>query len=88
MIAAVAFIVWIVYVTDLNVHRKPLNTSTYLHQTAEVVVVTPSNPKQSDTATIFTNINDAIEKVGLVCCLTTMLFFAAPLSNLVSIKVQ
>lgn len=85
VIIAAAIIVFIVYYTDINIHQKQFNTSENLRKTEEVIVITPSDPKQPDPAPISTNINDAIERVGLVCCLTTMLFFAAPLSNLVSV---
>jgi len=52
------------------------------HQTVEVAAVTPLDI--SDTSIISTTTNDAVDRVGLLCSLTTMLFFAAPLSNLVS----
>lgn len=78
---AVAVIVFIVYITD--VHQRQLNTSVHSHQKVEMME--PLDSKLPDPATISTDNNDAIERVGLVCCLTTMLFFAAPLSNLVSI---
>lgn len=91
MIIALAVIIWIVYITDASVHQKPLNTVlSPVHHHEEIVeaavAVTPSEPKQPDTATISTNTNDAIDRVGFLCCLTTMLFFAAPLSNSVSPK--
>jgi len=85
VIIAVAIIVFIVYTTDTRVHQKQFKTPVHLRQTEEVIVVTHLDPKQPDPAIISADINDAIERVGLVCCLTTMLFFAAPLSNLVSV---
>lgn len=54
------------------------------HQTVEVAAVTPLDI--SDTSIISSTTNDAIDRVGLLCSLTTMLFFAAPFSNLVSVK--
>lgn len=86
---AVAVIIWIVYITDATLHQKPLKTvQSAVHKPEKIVeaaAVTPSEPKQSDSVTISTKINDAIDRVGFLCCLTTMLFFAAPLSNLVSL---
>lgn len=88
MITAIAIIVWIVYITDSNMQRKHLKAATLTElsqkETVEVAAVTPLDPKEPDLATISRTINDAIDRVGFVCCLTTMLFFAAPLSNLVS----
>lgn len=80
---AVAVIVFIVYITDG--HQRQLKTSVHLRQKVEMMAITPLDSKLPDPATISIDNNDAIERVGLVCCLTTMLFFAAPLSNLVSI---
>lgn len=54
------------------------------HQTVEVAAATPLDI--SDTSIISSTTNDAIDCVGLLCSLTTMLFFAAPFSNLVSVK--
>lgn len=82
---AVAVIVFIVYITD--VHQRQSKTSIRFRQKVEMIAVTPLDSKLPDPATISTDNNDAIERVGLVCCLTTMLFFAAPLSNLVSITI-
>lgn len=92
MITAIAVIAWIVYITDANVNQKQLKVPPLaeLHpkQTMQAVAVTPSEPKKYiDPDIISTTTKDAIDRVGLVCCLTTMLFFAAPLSNLVSIMV-
>lgn len=88
MITAIAIIVWIVYITDSNIQRKRMKVATLTElskkETVEVAAVTPLDPKELDTATISRTVNDAIDRVGFVCCLTTMLFFAAPLSNLVS----
>lgn len=89
MIIAVAIIAWIVYITNANVPHKskiPVLTEKHQHQSVQETVVTPSDPNQPGPAIISTNANDAIDRVGLLCCLTTMLFFAAPLSNLVTIK--
>jgi len=52
----------------------------------EVAAVTPLDI--ADTSIISSNTNDAIDRVGLLCSLTTMLFFAAPFSNLVSVKIN
>lgn len=88
MITAIAIIAWIVYITDTNIHTKQLKAATLTElnkkETVEVVAVTPLDPKEPESATTSKTINDAIDRVGFVCCLTTMLFFAAPLSNLVS----
>lgn len=61
-----------------------LTSELHQHQTVEVAAVTPLDI--SDTLIISTTTNDAIDRVGLLCSLTTMLFFAAPFSNLVSAK--
>jgi len=50
----------------------------------EVAAVTPLDI--ADTPIISSTTNDAIDRVGLLCSLTTMLFFAAPFSNLVSVN--
>lgn len=89
MLTVLVFIVWIVYITDTNKTQLTLSDPAELHQqktATAVAAVTPLDPKQENVATISTTIN-AIDRVGLVCCLTTMLFFAAPLSNLVSGKI-
>lgn len=90
MITAIAVIAWIVYITDANVNQKQLKVlplaELHKKQTVQAVAVTPSEPKNHiDPDIVSTTTKDAIDRVGLVCCLTTMLFFAAPLSNLVSI---
>lgn len=89
VISAVAIIAWIVYITDSNIHRSQLNdvksAELHKHETVEAAAaVTPLDPEQPDIIITSTTINDAIDRVGFVCCLTTMLFFAAPLSSLVS----
>lgn len=89
MITSVAIIAWIVCITNANVPHKskmPVLTEKHQHQSVQETVVTPSEPNQPGPVMISTNTNDAIDRVGFVCCLTTMLFFAAPLSNLVIIK--
>lgn len=63
-----------------------LSAESQQHQTVEVVAVTPLDI--SDTSIISTTTNDAVDRVGLLCSLTTMLFFAAPFSNLVSVKTR
>lgn len=84
MITAIVVIVWIVYITDVNVHQKsPTSAELYKLETGEAVAVTPLDSKIPDPV-FSTTTNDAIDRVGFLCCLTTMLFFAAPLSNLVS----
>lgn len=84
MIIIVVIITWIVYSTNANIRKKPLKGE--LHQTAETAILTPLDPKESDPVIASTIIdNSAIDRVGFVCCLTTMLFFAAPLSTLVSV---
>lgn len=91
MITAIIVIAWIVYITDSNIHQSQLNdvvsAELHKHETVEAVAaaVTPLDPEKPDRITTSTTINDAIDRVGLVCCLTTMLFFAAPLSSLVSV---
>lgn len=85
VISSVVVIVWIVYITDINAHQKQLKNRVQLRQQMEIVAVTPLDPKQPDSATVFANTNDAIERVGFICCLSTMLFFAAPLSNLIHV---
>lgn len=87
VITVVAFIVWIVYITDTNIHKIQLKNEPLKElaqkEKIEVAVVTPLDPKELDPTNNSTSINDAIDRVGFLCCLTTMLFFAAPLSNLV-----
>jgi len=77
-----------VYITYTNVNRKQSKTLSsselHEHQIVEVAAVTPLDI--SDTPIISSTTNDAIDRVGLLCSLTTMLFFAAPFSNLVSVK--
>lgn len=88
MITAVAVITWIVYITDSKIHQsqlKVISAELHKHDALKAAAVTPSDPELPDIITSSTTINDAIERVGLVCCLTTMLFFAAPLSSLVSL---
>lgn len=76
------------YFTYTNVNRKQSKTLSpaelHLHETVEVAAVTPLDI--ADTSIISSTTNDAIDRVGLLCSLTTMLFFAAPFSNLVSVK--
>lgn len=89
VITVVAIIAWIVYTTDSNIHRSQLNdvilAESHKRETVEAAAaVTPLDPERPDLIITSTTINDAIDRVGLVCCLTTMLFFAAPLSSLVS----
>jgi len=83
-----AVIAWIVYITYTNVNRKQsktvLSAELQQHQTVEVAAVTPLDI--SETSIISTTTYDAVDRVGLLCSLTTMLFFAAPFSNLVSVK--
>lgn len=89
VITVLVFIVWIVYITNTNKTQLTLSDPTELRQqkTANAVAaITPLDPKQENVATVSITIN-AIDRVGLVCCLATMLFFAAPLSNLVSGKI-
>lgn len=73
--------------TNKNQAQLTLSAPAELHEqkTAKTLAaVEPLDPKQPNLATIATTFNTSIDSVGLVCCLTTMLFFAAPLSNLVS----
>jgi len=79
VLIAVAIIAWIVYTTDANIQKRQLKGE--LHQTVD----TAADPKKLEPVINSTAINDAIDRVGFVCCLTTMLFFAAPLSTLVSV---
>ncbi|XP_015373197.1 PREDICTED: sugar transporter SWEET1-like [Diuraphis noxia] len=87
VISAIAIIAWIVYITYTNVNRKQsktvLSAELYQHQTVDVAAVTPLDI--SDTSIISTTTNDAVDRVGLLCSLTTMLFFAAPFSNLIHV---
>jgi len=89
VLSAIAIIAWIVYITYTSVNQKQSKTvssaKSHQHQTLEVAAVTPLDV--SDTSIIFTITNDAIDRVGLLCCLATMLFLAAPFSNLVSVKI-
>lgn len=89
VISAIAVISWIVYITYTNLNQKQLKTvlseESHQHQPVEVAAITPLDI--SDTSIISTTTNNAIDRVGLLCSLTTMLFFAAPLSNLVSYKI-
>lgn len=88
MITAIVIIVWIVYITDVNGHQESLKSPTsaelYKLEIGEDVAITPLDLKKPNPIIISTTTNDAIDRVGFLCCLTTMLFFAAPLSNLVS----
>jgi len=87
VVSAIAVIAWIVYITYSNVNQKQSKTVSsvelHQHQTKEVVAVTPLDI--SDTSIISLTTNDAIDRVGLLCSLTTMLFFAAPFSNLIHV---
>jgi hypothetical protein len=88
MVTAIVIIIWIVYITDVDVHQESLNSLTpaelYKLEINENVAVTSLDSKKPNPVIISTTTNDAIDRVGFLCCLTTMLFFAAPLSNLVS----
>ncbi|XP_060847341.1 sugar transporter SWEET1-like [Rhopalosiphum padi] len=79
VVSAIAVIAWIVYITYSNVNQKQSKTVS----SAEVAAVTPLDI--SDTSIISLTTNDAIDRVGLLCSLTTMLFFAAPFSNLIHV---
>ncbi|CAI6358080.1 unnamed protein product [Macrosiphum euphorbiae] len=87
VVSAIAVIAWIVYFTYTNVNRKQSKTLSpaelHLHETVEVAAVTPLDI--ADTSIISSTTNDAIDRVGLLCSLTTMLFFAAPFSNLINV---
>ncbi|VVC37223.1 Hypothetical protein CINCED_3A003608 [Cinara cedri] len=86
VISVVAFIFWIVYITDTTVHQTKLTLSApaefHQQKTVETAAVGPLDPKQPNLSTTITT---AIDRVGFICCVTTMLFFAAPLSNLIHV---
>lgn len=97
---AMAIIVWIVYVTNSNIQRlqqQQMQSVAELQQqhklnmegaaSADSQQQPPSPATVIASNTVFAT-DDAIDRVGLVCCLTTMLFFAAPLSNLVHLYIK
>lgn len=86
-LTAIGFIAWVVFITQTDMHRKQSKSVSsvelHQHQSVEVAAVTPLDI--SDKSIISSTTYDAaVDHVGLLCSLTTMLFFAAPFSNLVS----
>lgn len=87
-LTAIGFIAWVVFITQTDIHQKQSKSVSSIelhqHQSADVAAVTSLDI--SDKSIVSSTAYDAaVDHVGLLCSLTTMLFFAAPFSNLVSV---
>lgn len=85
VLMVLAIIIWIVYVTDVNTQQK-IQVAELNQLQSQSIVSSTVNPRKQPLVpapTFDSNTNEDIDRVGFICCLTTMLYFAAPLSNLV-----
>ncbi|CAH1730986.1 hypothetical protein AGLY_015190 [Aphis glycines] len=87
-LTAIGFIAWVVFITQTDIHQKQSKSVSsvelHQHQSVDVAAVTPLDI--SDKSIVSSTAYDAaVDHVGLLCSLTTMLFFAAPFSNLIHV---